>query len=94
MPTGRYIILTTGIMPVIMMNSKFGNSCVPDKTVDSCLDPELPRTVLGGGVGCGSRPAPFEGKKSVGTQLRWERHDKGQRGTRSGRDVGGSAATE
>jgi hypothetical protein len=51
-----------------------------------------PRNRSGGGVRCGARPAQFKGKESVGTQQRWRRHDKRQRGTHSGHDAGGSAA--
>jgi hypothetical protein len=49
---------------------------VPDKTVGSCLDPELPRPVYR--IGCRARPTQLKEKESVGTQQRWERHDEGQ----------------
>jgi hypothetical protein len=67
---------------------QFRNNCAPQRNVD----PELFGTGPQKGWGVRARAAILWGKKSVGTQQRWGKHEKKWRTTHSGRDEGGRAA--
>ncbi len=83
---------------VITANRNFTGGSVPTET-EAVAWSRAPVTGLQikarqGEVGGRSRARPtcWGGKRSVGIQQRWRKHDEGQRGIYSGCDAGGSAA--